>query len=337
MDKLYFSVLVPVYNTEKYLSDCIGSVINQTYSNWELILIDDGSTDKSGLICDFFSQKDKRIKTFHKINEGLISARQYARLEASGDFFIYLDSDDFLKPEALYVINKIINKTNSDCVIYRYEQSSIRKSLQKKNSEYTAVFTNINKRELYKKVFQNSVYNSLCIKAVRSRIQKSTDYSNYYKIQYGEDLLQSLEIYKKCNKITFIPDILYIYNMNPTSMTHTHKKKETLVDFTVRKQVLQFLQDENVFTMQDFMDYRDFCLKLLEYKILEIAVYPMRSEEKKFFFDSIIEDSYYKSFLYGNNMKYLGCTMLRDGKYNELILFANLRHKLTDMKNILLR
>lgn len=91
----YFSVIVPVYNVEQYLTQCVDSVISQTYSNFELILVDDGSTDTSGAMCDFIATQDKRVKVYHKINGGLSSARNYGIKECIGRYVIFLDSDDF--------------------------------------------------------------------------------------------------------------------------------------------------------------------------------------------------------------------------------------------------
>ena len=107
------SVIVPVYNVEKYLRQCLDSIINQTYRNLEIILVDDGSTDSSGIICDEYAQIDARIKVIHKENGGLSSARN-AGLDvctSGGDFIAFVDSDDWLEPdmyERLYETSKKI-------------------------------------------------------------------------------------------------------------------------------------------------------------------------------------------------------------------------------------
>ena len=95
-DNALISVIVPVYNVENYLSRCISSIIKQSYKNFELILVDDGSTDKSGAICDIFAEKDGRIKALHKINEGVSSARNYGIKQACGKYICFVDSDDYV-------------------------------------------------------------------------------------------------------------------------------------------------------------------------------------------------------------------------------------------------
>lgn len=105
-----FSIIIPIYNCEKYLSRCIDSVLNQNYNNFELILVDDGSTDNSGLICDEYSKKNSQIKTLHKTNEGVSKARNVGIENSKGKYIIFLDSDDYLSKDYFEEINKILTK-----------------------------------------------------------------------------------------------------------------------------------------------------------------------------------------------------------------------------------
>lgn len=108
------SVIVPVYNVEKYLSDCIDCIINQTYKNLELILIDDGSTDSSGMICDEYSKRDRRIKVIHKNNMGCSAARNAGIDFASGDLIAFVDSDDLIDSDMYEILIENLDATNSD-------------------------------------------------------------------------------------------------------------------------------------------------------------------------------------------------------------------------------
>ena len=114
------SVIIPVYNVEKYLKKCLDSVINQTYKNLEIILVDDGSSDKSGLICDEYTKLDKRIKVVHKKNEGLSSARNTGLDIAKGKYISFIDSDDFVSIYMYEIMYKEIIKNNRDIVIARH-------------------------------------------------------------------------------------------------------------------------------------------------------------------------------------------------------------------------
>ena len=115
MDKL-ISVIVPIYNVEKYLTKCIESIINQTYKNLEIILVDDGSPDKSPIICDEYAKKDNRIKVIHKKNGGLSDARNYGMSLATGEYISFIDSDDYIDEEMYEkMIFELINN-DSDIV-----------------------------------------------------------------------------------------------------------------------------------------------------------------------------------------------------------------------------
>lgn len=117
---MFFSVIVPVYNVEKYLRECIDSVLAQTFEDFELILVDDGSTDSSGCICDEYAEKDSRIKVIHKENEGQSTARNKGIENASGFFAVFLDSDDFFcDSRFLQDVRNCIEK-ETEVIIYRY-------------------------------------------------------------------------------------------------------------------------------------------------------------------------------------------------------------------------
>ena len=110
------SVIVPVYNTEKYLNKCIDSILAQTFTDFELLLIDDGSTDNSGFICDEYAEKDKRVKVFHKENGGVSRARNLGIDNAQGEYLSFIDSDDYIRPEMYSELVAIADKFNVDLV-----------------------------------------------------------------------------------------------------------------------------------------------------------------------------------------------------------------------------
>lgn len=111
------SVIIPIYNVEKYLKACVDSVIGQTYQDLQIILVDDGSTDSCGGLCDEYAAKDKRITVVHKLNGGLSDARNAGLTVAAGAFVLYLDSDDYLVPTAIEALVEMQSKTNADIVL----------------------------------------------------------------------------------------------------------------------------------------------------------------------------------------------------------------------------
>ena len=104
MDKAKISVIVPVYNTEKFLNNCIESILNQTHKNLEVIIIDDGSTDNSPAICDEYAKKDSRVKVIHKENGGVSSARNAGLDIASGEYIGFIDGDDVIEPDMYHFL-----------------------------------------------------------------------------------------------------------------------------------------------------------------------------------------------------------------------------------------
>lgn len=114
--KSIITVIIPVYQTEKFLNQCIDSVLSQTFKEWELLLIDDGSTDKSGQICDEYAAKDPRIKVFHKQNEGVSKARNFGIDQANSQFLTFIDSDDYISPDYMSIIISQIE--DFDCLTF---------------------------------------------------------------------------------------------------------------------------------------------------------------------------------------------------------------------------
>ena len=114
------SVIVPIYNTEKYLARCIESILCQTYTNLEIILVDDGSTDKSGDICDFYARKDNRVKVVHKENGGAAAARNFALNMVTGQYIGFVDSDDYTDIEMYQKLYEKAKQENADIVVCGY-------------------------------------------------------------------------------------------------------------------------------------------------------------------------------------------------------------------------
>ena len=291
-----FSILTPVYNVEKYIVECIESVINQTYSDFEFILVDDGSPDNSPQICDEYAQKDSRIKVIHKENGGLISARRAAIAAASGEYCVFLDSDDYLDREALEVINKKIEETSCDCLCYGLKRVDDSGNVLSISCD-TQVMVISEKRYLYKMFFTNNNFNPLWRKAVKRRVLSNDDFSKYYHISLGEDLLQSIEILKNSQKVAFTTENLYNYRVNLSSITRTVSIDNYTVDFTVRASVLDFLRNENVWSESDYQEYKDYCLKLFAIEIMRVAGFDAKRSQKKQIFSKIREQEYYKEFL----------------------------------------
>ena len=116
------SIMIPVYNAERYLERCLESVLSQTYSNIEIVMVNDGSTDSSGEICNRYAESDDRIKVFHKTNEGVAATRNYLLSKVNGDYLMFVDSDDTIPNDAVSVMYERMVRDGSDMAVGRYLQ-----------------------------------------------------------------------------------------------------------------------------------------------------------------------------------------------------------------------
>lgn len=119
MDTILFSIIVPCYNVQDYLDECVNSILAQTYECFEIILVDDGSTDSTPEVCDQLSALDKRVYVYHKENGGLSDARNYGMEKAKGDYLIFVDSDDFITEKALEYFASVVEKSHPDVLLTR--------------------------------------------------------------------------------------------------------------------------------------------------------------------------------------------------------------------------
>ena len=296
-NNIKFSIMTPVYKVERYLPECIESVLGQTYGNFEFILVDDGSPDHSGEICDEYAKKDSRIRVFHKPNGGLMHTRRYALERAQGDYYVFLDSDDYLSLNTLETLSRYISETGADCVIYGFEWLRPEGMVHAQCAACDCGRVITDKRELYNIVFNDEAYNSLWRKCAKASCFDGRDHSRYYHIKRGEDLLQSLEILENAGSFLLIPETLYCYRVNPASITHSDSYEGYRANFEVRETVLEFLGKSGVFTEEDYDRLRNNDMDRVAVELKRICRYAPTREAKREAIASIRDSAYYKHFL----------------------------------------
>ncbi len=215
------SIIVPVYNAEKRLDICISSIVNQSYRDLEILLIDDGSKDSSGDICDRFAQKDSRIKVYHIPNGGVSNARNFGLENASGKYVQFVDSDDSLPQTAVEDKVKCIEEKNSQLVVTNYfkdcndEKTIVDFELRgtRNLEEYISYFIGKHAQSLYFGAIWNKLYDM--------KIIKGNGISFSPEISLGEDFIFNLEYLKHCEKIYVCEKALYNYfiDMNVNSLS----------------------------------------------------------------------------------------------------------------------
>lgn len=214
MEKEKISVIVPVYNVEKYLPTCLDSLIGQTYRNLEIILVDDGATDGSGRICDEYARKDPRIRVIHQANGGLSAARNTGLTYVTGKYVSFIDSDDWMTKNAYRVLYHGLKKYQAQCSVGRFthvmDKEGKLKFEKKKKCQIHCDDT--------KKVMKHALLNgsSAC-----NRLYECTLFKNvrFPENRINEDEIAILRVYEKCKRVVFLDRYTYFYRRRPKSIT----------------------------------------------------------------------------------------------------------------------
>ena len=228
-----FSILVPVYNVEKYLEQCVESLLNQTYKGeYEIILVDDGSTDSSGLICDSYKKHNPdKIRVIHKENGGHTSARLEAVKNATGEYSLFCDSDDFVEINLLETIDSVLNNNpDTDMVMYSfcYYENGNKKPRNISVWKETETFEGDKKKKLYNLLITTPYINSLCTKTIKTNILKndSSDYRVLKDTDIAEDAYIVSYFITACQKIINIDKPLYNYRTNRKSISRSYNPQK---------------------------------------------------------------------------------------------------------------
>lgn len=221
------SIIVPVYNAERYLKPCVNSILAQTFRDFEVLLIDDGSTDLSGSICDGYADADNRVRVLHKPNGGVSQARNDGIMRATGEYLAFSDSDDTVAPDWLETLYQKAEQTNADLVVCNfYTVSAFGKEARRhafaegevlegetlKNRLYQAVAT-CNDVGLY----------SLWNKLFRADVVRASGLSFQKGMSFGEDMLFLLDVYRQAGRIAFSEKPLYNYEIHETGLFSAYK------------------------------------------------------------------------------------------------------------------
>ncbi len=220
MKKEIISVIVPVYNCEKYVGRCIESIINQTYDKWELILVNDGSEDKSLEIINKYVSEDKRIKLYNKVNGGVSSARNLGLDKASGDYICFVDADDELENETFSKCIDCFKNEKIQIVAFNYIEKYTNEIIKEHNCKAVdGVYKNTQTLEM---VNYRQVWSGVWAKVF---VREAIGSSRFpLKIKVGEDYSFLVEVLLNVKKIYLLDYKGYIYNQNDTSVVHAGYK-----------------------------------------------------------------------------------------------------------------
>lgn len=209
------SIIVLVYNTEQYITKCLNSILKQTYKNIEIIVVNDGSTDKSLQKIQRIAKRDSRIKVINQENMGTYKSRVVGYKNATGKYVMYVDSDDWIVNDMVEIMYKNLKEYKTDVVKCQGKKLSDNIVYQPKNIINRNVFMDIENLEpqFFDLLYKTNYCNSICKQLIKKSVMK--DISTIEEdLNYSEDLACNLKIYKKMKSVLFIPDNLYIYNFN---------------------------------------------------------------------------------------------------------------------------
>ena len=229
---MFFSVIVPVYKVEKYLPGCIDSVLNQTFSDFELILVDDGSPDTCPRICDNYKEQDDRIKVVHKTNGGLASARRAGIKVAEGNYVLNLDSDDLIENDTLECAYNIIKETNCEIVSFSYRWVKNGQTVNITNDGLDeGLYTEKDiKKYIYPKLLMDKnmghISYYLSGKAVKRELLTPHQLGVNEKLSLGEDLCCTIPCYLNTKSVYISKKTAYLYTVRDDSISKEFNTKQ---------------------------------------------------------------------------------------------------------------
>jgi glycosyltransferase involved in cell wall biosynthesis len=271
------SIIIPVYNSVKYLLRCLESVCNQIYENLEIICVDDGSSDGSEKIVDYFAQKDKRIVAIHKKNGGESSARNVGLELCTGDYIGFIDCDDWIEPDMYLSLVKLLEKYEADIALSSYYLDKDEDSRLMKNA--FEIQKNVwDRKKLLEYVYKRDSYRGVT-SYIWSKLYRRSSLYNIYneivlfdeKVKHGGDLLFFAQIEMNINRAVYTPKGYYHYIQRASSTTHSDNLELWLEAVRTYIKLVDFFEAYNeyqeiVIWIKRFLVYRAQLVAELAYK-----------------------------------------------------------------------
>lgn len=222
------SIIVPVYNTALYLPKCLDSIAAQTFTDFEVLMIDDGSTDGSGEICDRYSQSDSRFIAIHQSNQGVSASRNNGLKQARGSYISFIDSDDYVHPQMLELLYMTVRQGDYDFSMVRYLSVNIDQEIEIERI-IEPHFRELSREEILCKLFGKSgedVQYMICCNKLYDKCLLENIYFSAFKV--SEDLLFNVEVFSKVRQAIEVDSKLYYYTQRKTSASHSVSEKQII-------------------------------------------------------------------------------------------------------------
>lgn len=245
MNNELISIIVPIYNTEKYLHECLDSIINQTYANFEVLLVNDGSTDSSGIICQEYVERDSRFRYFEKDNGGVASARNLGLEHSEGTYITFIDSDDWVEQNYLDVLYTALKENDTDVAISTYKRFAqdgvfYLRSYSREDDEFLNLGTR--SRDSFLEILprlgelDHSFY-SISSKLIKRKIIGNLLFDE--QVSYAEDLNFFFHLYLGVESVVYVRDYTYIYRTHDASTSQNVNELKALQELEIYKSMFQ--------------------------------------------------------------------------------------------------
>ncbi|MBE6127683.1 MAG: glycosyltransferase family 2 protein [Erysipelotrichaceae bacterium] len=276
------SVIIPIYNAEKTLKRCIDSVLQQDYENLQIILIDDGSTDKSPDICDFYAKTDKRIEIVHQKNAGVCTVRNTGLELATGDYITFLDSDDYIKENAYNKMFESLESNSAEVCLCRFLNGNLEDTISTEPHAPRIPAGIYDSYDIENYLFAGNWYLNGLVCALWNKLYSRKVLSGFkFSGAWGEDYELNDYVFSKHVKVAVIEDGLVAWCYNPQSQTHQNYSSKRISYLSVLvKQIDLFADSKNIV----YEAKKLFCEQYIEYYIISmINGYESPKEYRDFF------------------------------------------------------
>ena len=240
--KPLISIIVPIYNAEQYLEKCVDSIINQTYTNLEIILVDDGSPDNCGAICDEYAKKDSRIKVIHKPNGGLSSARNAGLDLAKGDYLTFIDSDDYVESDMVSSVVNTIQNGEVEIVLIREKQVNLKGETTKIVGDIPTDTTFYKDKDFLIELVLGKQINGACDKFYKKALVNHLRFEEGR--HHGEDMLFNVQYLDCVKKVGYVDSIKYSYVANEDSVTHASFNSHSVDSLYFKDKVYKIVKEK---------------------------------------------------------------------------------------------
>lgn len=295
----YVTIIIPMYNSEKYILNCLNTVINQSYKNIKVLLVDDGSTDNTINVCQHFLKKNKikNMEILSKKNGGPSSARNYGLEHAKTDYICFVDSDDEIKSD---YVEKMIKEKN-DLVIAGYIEKYYNKEIINNIVNKKKILNDLEFDKMLLNVPLTSYFNSPCCKLYKTSIIKNNKLKFDENINIGEDLKFNLLYFEKCKSITLIPDNLYYYNhININSLTSKFNENRWDIELDLFKVYMNYFKKKNNYkTFEE--EINEFLLSSLTKTCYTLIKSNKENKFKINYIKKMINDKVFKNKIFSRN------------------------------------